>query len=84
MRKSCYELSDCDVARPKNAAPWYEMRENSLYFSVQTWKIIDTPDENGYFIIETMEISRCKLKRTKEIAQNRKRRPSFAVSILIW
>ena len=54
----------------KNDAPWYELRENSLFFPAQTQKIIDTPDENGYFFAETMEISRCKLKRTKDFAQN--------------
>lgn len=54
-------------------------KENSLCFPAQTRKIIDTHEESGYFIVETMGISRCNMKRMKGFAQNRKRKLSLAV-----
>ncbi|MFC1537205.1 hypothetical protein ACFL4P_00085 [Gemmatimonadota bacterium] len=57
----------------ENDTPWYERWENSLCFPAQAWKLIDNLIDNGYFNTGTEGISRSYIKRTKEIAQNRKK-----------
>ena len=80
MLKFCSGLSDCDVARRKNTAFEYEPRGSCLCFPGQTKNIIETRDETGQFIAEALEISRYKLGRMKEFAQNLELRPLLAGS----
>jgi hypothetical protein len=57
----------------KNDAPWYELWEDGFRFPAQAWKLIDNLIDNGYFNKGTKRISGSYIKRTKEIAQNRKK-----------
>lgn len=47
LLKSCFGSIACDVVRPENVAPWYELGENGLFFPAQAQKIIATLIENG-------------------------------------
>lgn len=47
-----------------------EVKENSLLFPAQTQKIFVITEESGFFIVETIGISRFKPKRMKNFGRN--------------
>ncbi len=50
LLKSCYELCDCDVTRPKKAAPWYELREKCLLFLLRPMELLIQPEKPSIMV----------------------------------